>query len=272
MPQTRSQLASALTNLGLRPDDVVMVHASVRAVGPVFGGPDQIHLAIEDVVGPGGAMMMYVGCELGFDDVGRGFLSAETEADLLAHLPAFDFQTARANRDFGALAELFRSWPGTVCSEAVGPRMAARGGKATWITAGAPWNYGFGRGSPLEKLCEADGRVLLLGSDPDEVTLLHLAEHIGEFPKTVTRYRTPIMRDGERVWIACEEFNSGDGGVNPNWPDEFFAEIVEDFIECHDGTALCRRGKVGNADSVLLNAAKLVEHAVPIMVRQATGT
>jgi len=272
MPHTRSQLVSALKDLGVRSGDAVMVHASLRAVGPVFGGPDQIHLAIEEAVGPGGAMMMYVGCELGFDDVGRGFLSAEAEADLLAHLPAFDFQTARANRDFGALAELFRSWPGTVCSEAVAPRMAARGGKAASLTADAPWNYGFGRGSPLERLCDADGRVLLLGSDPDEVTLLHLAEHIGEFPKTVTRYRTPLMRDGERVWMACEEFNSGDGGVNPNWPDEFFAEIVDDFVEDHDGTDLCRRGKVGNAAAILMSAPRLVEYAVPIMVRQATGT
>lgn len=272
MPHTRAELISALKELGLRADDIVMIHASVLSIGEVFGGPDEIHRAVADAVAPDGAVMMYVGCELGFDDVGRGFLSPEAEANLLAHQPPFDFQNARADRSFGLLAEFFRSSPGTICSEVVAPRMAARGSKAAWLTANAPWNYGFGRGSPLEKLCDAGGHVLLLGSGYDEVTLLHFAEHIADFPKRVARYQAPLLRDGKRVWVACEEFNSGDGGVHPSWPDEFFAEIVDDFIEHHEGTEFCRRGKVGNADSLLMSAPKLVEHAVPIMVRQATGT
>jgi len=272
MTHARPELAASLRHLGVRSGEIVMIHASVRSVGEMFGGPDEVHLAVADAAGPAGTVMMYVGCEIGFDDVGRGFLSPEAEADLLARQPAFDFQTSRANRDFGILAEFFRSYPDTICSESVGPRMAARGAKAAWLTTDAPWNYGFGRGSPLAKLCDANGRVLLLGSDHDEVTLLHFAEHIADFPKRITRYQVPLIRNGERVWVACEEFNSGDGGVHPNWPDEFFAEIVDDFVERHDGTEFCRCGKIGNADGVLMSAPKLVEHAVPIMVRQATGT
>ncbi len=96
-----------------------MLHASVRAVGPVIGGPDEIHLAVADAIAPGGTVMMYVGCQDGFDDVGRGVLSPEEESAILAHQPAFDFQHARAARDFGVLAEFFRSYPGTICSHAV---------------------------------------------------------------------------------------------------------------------------------------------------------
>ena len=48
---TRADLARDLRSLGLTEGDLVMVHASVRAVGEVAGGPDELHLAIKDVIG-----------------------------------------------------------------------------------------------------------------------------------------------------------------------------------------------------------------------------
>lgn len=270
MKHTRAALAQSLKALGLRAGDVVMIHASLRAVGPAFGGADQVHLAVEDATAPGGTLMMYVSCEHGYDDVGRSFFTPEQEAALLEHQPPFDFQTGRANREFGVLAELFRSWPGTICSRAAGPRLAARGAKAGWLTSEAPWNYGFGVGSPLAKLCETNGHVLLLGSTRTDVTLLHHAEHIADFPdKRIARYQVPLLRDSKRVWASCEEFNTGYGEVHANWPDNFFALIVDDFIARNDAPEFCRRGRVGDADCILLNARTLVDHAVPIMVRQA---
>lgn len=249
-----------------------MLHVSARAVGPVVGGPDEIHLAVEEAVGPGGTVVMYVGCEHGFDDVGRGALSPEEETEILAHQPAFDFRAARANRAFGIVAEFFRSFPSTIVSRSVCGRMAARGARAAWLTTEHPWNYGFGRGSPLDKLCQAEGKMLLLGSDHDEVTLLHYAEHIADFDgRRVARYKVPILRDGKRVWLDCEEFDTSGRGVHANWPDRFFAQIVDDFIVKNAGTTRCARGQVGGTDSVLMSAAALVAHAIPVMVRQACG-
>jgi aminoglycoside 3-N-acetyltransferase len=272
MPTSRPELIAGLRDLGLRPGAVVMVHASVRAVGAVHGGPDELHLAVADAVGPDGTVMMFVGCQDGFDDVGRGVYAPAGEAEILAHQPAFDPQTARASRHFGILAEFFRSYPATVSSGSVCGRMAARGARAGWLVAGQPWNYGYGRGSPLEKLCEAGGAVLLLGSDHDQVTLLHYAEHVVDIPdKRVARYRVPVLRHGERTWVECEEFDTADGGAHASWPELFFAQIVDDFIARYGGTAHCSRGKVGDADSVRLDAARLVAHALPIMVRQATA-
>ena len=167
MKFTRQSLRKDLDRLGLRPGDLVMVHASVRAIGPVFGGPDEIHLAVEDAVSPGGTVMMVVGCPNGTDDVGRGIHTAEEEARIFAHQPVFDPKTARANRDVGTLAEFFRSWAGTLCSDS-SARVAARGTRAAWLTHTHPLNYPFGKGTPYEKLVEARGKVLLLGSDHDE--------------------------------------------------------------------------------------------------------
>ena len=73
---TRADLARDLRSLGLADGDLVMVHASVRAVGQIAGGPDEIHLAIKDVLGSDGTLMMYGSCPQYVDEVGRGRLTA----------------------------------------------------------------------------------------------------------------------------------------------------------------------------------------------------
>jgi aminoglycoside N3'-acetyltransferase len=40
-------LADDSAECGIKPDDTVMLHASVRAVAEVAGGPDAIHLALK---------------------------------------------------------------------------------------------------------------------------------------------------------------------------------------------------------------------------------
>jgi len=270
MFSTRKSLVQDLRRLGLETGQIVMLHASVRAVGPVIGGPDEIHLAVEEAIGPEGTAMMYVGCQEGFDDVGRGNLAPHLEAAILAHQPPFDFQNARAARAFGALAEFFRSSPGTVCSRSVCGRIAARGHCAEWLVANPPWNYGFGRGSPMDKLCQSGGNILLLGSDHDDVTVLHYAEHIAPFEgKRIAQYKVPISRYGARVWVDCEEFDTSGMGVHPNWPQAGFALIVDDFISKSVGTSVCKKGFVGSAETVLLDAQALVSHALPIMMNWA---
>jgi aminoglycoside 3-N-acetyltransferase len=270
--KARGSLTEDLRRLGLEPGDLVMVHASVRRVGPVFGGPDEIHRAVVDAVSPGGTMMMLFGCPAGFDEVGRGRLSAAEEASILAHMPAFDKMATRADRDVGTLAEFFRSWPGTLCSDCPAVRIGARGARADWLVSEHVLDYPFGRGTPFEKLVESRGKVLLLGSDHDEVTLMHYAEHITDFPgKIVARYQCPLLIDGRREWVRCEEFDSSSEGCHANWPDRFFALIVDDFIAKQRGTPLCREGRIGNADSVLLDAAALIDHAAPIMIATARG-
>ena len=80
----RRQLAADFAALGVRPGAVVMLHASVRAVGDVAGGPDEIHLALQDVLGPQGTLLMYAGCPRYVDEVGRGNLTTAQEAEVVA--------------------------------------------------------------------------------------------------------------------------------------------------------------------------------------------
>src|ERR1044072_8077218 len=116
---SRDALADGFRHLGVAAGDVVMMHASVRAVGEIAGGPDQIHLALKDVLTEDGTLMMYASCPAFYDEVGRGNLTAEQESEVLEKLPASDGLADRSQRDNGALVELFRTYPRSLVNDHV---------------------------------------------------------------------------------------------------------------------------------------------------------
>ena len=257
---SREELAADFRSLGVAAGDVVMLHASIRAVGPLAGGPDDIHLALGDAVGPRGTILMYAGCPRYVDEVGRGHLSEAVERQLLAKLPAYDAATARASRDNGALVELFRTFPGTLFNRHP-TRFVARGAVAEALLADGPWDFAYGHGSVLERLLERDGRLLLLGSDHDNVTFLHYAEHVVDIrDKRVARMQVPIVEQGRRAWRAMAEVDTAER-AHAHWPDRFFARIVDSFLAASDHGVR----RVGDARSVLFPARDLLAHALPIM-------
>jgi aminoglycoside 3-N-acetyltransferase len=202
----RRDLAHAFRGLGVVAADTVMLHASVRTVGLVAGGPDQIHLALKDVLTSEGTLIMYAGCPEYVDEVGRGHLTGDQERELSEKLPAFDPFTARAQRENGTLVEFLRTYPGSMVNAHV-TRFVVWGKRASEFVADGPWNYAFGEGSVLDRFAKADGKILLLGCDHDNVTFLHYAEHVLDVPdKRVVKFKVPFDDGGTRVWREAEEF------------------------------------------------------------------
>jgi aminoglycoside 3-N-acetyltransferase len=263
---SRRQLAEDFRDLGVASGDTVMVHASVRAVGDVAGGPDQIHLALKDALGADGTIVMYASCPDHYDDVGRGNLTAEQETEILEKLPAFDATSARAARSNGTLVEFLRTFPEALVNDHVA-RFVVWGGRAAYLICEQPWNYAFGEGSALDRLVVLDGKILLLGCDHDAVTFLHYAEHVVDIPdKRVARYKVPVRVNGERVWRDMEEFDTS-AGAHANWPNRFFAKITDSYLAKSRNFG----GKVGLAMSHLFPARELLEYALPIMVAVAVN-
>src|SRR5439155_5390700 len=262
---SRASLASDFPSLGVAPGAGVMVHASVRAVGEVAGGPDEIHLALKDALSDEGTLMMYAGCPQYVDEVGRGNLSPSEEAEVLEKLPAFDPDTARSARDHGALVECLRTYPGS----RVNPhpaRFVAWGTRVDYLFSAQPWDYAFGRDSALDRFVGLDGKILLLGCDHDTVTFLHYVEHVADIPgKRVARFKVPISENGARVWRDMAEFDTSGAGVHANWPDRFFARLVDGFLAASGNCG----GLVGDARCYLLSAAELHRFARPLMERTA---
>jgi aminoglycoside 3-N-acetyltransferase len=257
---TRASLAADFRRLGVTAGTTLMLHASVRRVGPVVGGPDQIHLALKDALTADGTLMMYASCPEHYDEVGRGHLSAEQERELLESLPAFDAATARSARDNGALVELLRTWPDSLVNDHVA-RFVVWGRHARDLISTQPWDWAFGHGSALERLVELDGRILLLGSDTDAVTFLHYAEHIVEVPaKRVARFKVPILENGRRVWRDMAEVDTSEP-AHARWPERHFAEIVESYLARTGNEG----GLVGGARSYLIDVRELLALALEVM-------
>lgn len=249
---TPARLRADLTALGLEPGRTIMLHTSVKAVGPVMGGPNTILQAVLDVLTPAGTVMMYAGWEDIPDTVHE--LPPEARAVYLDQHPAFDPAVARAVRENSVLAEFLRTWPGTRRSANPEASMVANGARARWLTDDHALSYGYGAGSPLEKLTQADGQVLLLGAPLDTLTVLHHAEYRARLrQKRVIRYTCPVLQDGRTVWVEVEDFDTGD----PH-DDYTFEGIALDYLAQRGA----RQGRVGDATCTLFDAADLVDFAV----------
>lgn len=236
-----------------------MIHASLRAIGPVEGGPAGVLDALDAAVGEAGTLMMVLGARDDWAWVNE--LPEHERAARLADAEPFDCRHTPAQPDVGYLAEAFRRRAGTCVTDHPEGRFGARGARAAELLRDPPWHDYYGPGSPLERLCQLGGRVLRLGADLDTTTVLHWAEYLVELPdkRRVRRYRriaaspTPVIRH-----VDC--LDDSEGIVD--WPGEdYFALILQDYLAA--GRAL--EGTVGGARSELLAAADLVAFGVAWM-------
>ncbi len=255
-------LTSELRELGVKPGDLIMVHASLRKLGLATSslkgnlgltcGADLLIDAIDAAVGPAGSWLMVLGSEYAQDWVNER--PVEERAGLLAGTEPFDAANAPAMKDVGWLAEAFRRREGTLLSANPSGRFGARGARAAALLQGQPWNDYYGPGSPLEKFTHWGGKVLRLGADPDTVTVLHYAEYLADLPdKRRTRWDYLLATpDGpKQVWIEClDDLN----GIADYAGEDYFAAILGAFLAQGRG----RRGTVGAAQAELLEAAELV--------------
>jgi aminoglycoside 3-N-acetyltransferase len=244
---TRSALRDNLVRLGIRPDDLLMVHASVRSVGEIVGGVNVLVQALLDAIAPKGTLTAYVDFEPFFE-----------EHDDPSEIPVFDKHIAHAARDHGVLHETLRNWPGAIRSDHPDAGVVAIGPMAEWITKEHPFQYGYGEGSPFERIVQAQGRVLMIGAPLDTITLLHHAEHKANIPhKRIHRYRRLMPGEKGPAWIEFEEFDTGDP-VSDVLPADCFERIALDHLAAGFG----RRGWIGSAESFLFEAPELVRFGI----------
>lgn len=260
---TRAALRADLERLGLRAGDAVMAHGALSRVGRLLNGPDAVVGALLDAVSPGGTVLAYTDWDARYDEL----LDADgrVPAEWRAHVPPFDPAASRSARDNGALPEFLRTWPGARRSASPGASVAALGARAEWFTADHPLDFGYGPGSPLARLVEAGGKVVMIGAPLDTMTLLHHAEHLADLPgKRVIRYEVPFASGGGVEWRTVEEFDTADPVVDA-FDEDYFAAIVGDFLAGGRGA----RGRVGAAESVLVDAAAMCAFAVAWMEERA---
>ena len=249
-PNTVVSLADDMAALGVRPGAVVVVHASLRSLGWVCGGPVAVIKALLKAIGPTGTLVM---------PAQSGDLSEPSEwiappvpavwlDTIRATMPAYD-PARTPTRGMGAVAELFRTWPGVERSLHPLASFAALGPQASRIVAGHALESPFGEASPLARLYDLDAAILLLGVGYDRCTALHLAECRATPPPRRVPAGAPIMVDGARRWVSYDA-----PAADPTDFPQIGAALV--------GQAIPRAGRVGAANAHYLSMRRAVDFGV----------
>jgi aminoglycoside 3-N-acetyltransferase len=155
----------------------------------------------------------------------------------------------------GAIAEAFRTYPGTQRSNHPIVSVCANGPHASKITSEHSLELCEGRGTPFEELYNLNAQTLLLGVGFNRCTSLHYAESLVPKRRTTT-HRYPMNVNGERVWIETTDMANDDGF--------HFPVVGDQFAE----TASIRFGTVGQADSMLFSTRELVDFAESYFARE----
>jgi aminoglycoside 3-N-acetyltransferase IV len=223
---SRSQLVAQLRRLGVRDGGILVVHTSFRAVRPVEGGPLGLINALREAIGPDGTLVMPAWS--GDDSV------------------RFDPSTSAVATDLGIVADFFRQQPGVVRSghpnafAAAGPRALEINRDVLPLPPHVPE-------SPIGRVYDLDGELLLLGVGHAANTTLHLAELIAGVPYriqravTVFEYGQPRRIEYGENDHCCELFSLA---------DEWLRE-----------RGLQAEGLVGHAQARLMRSRDLVEVA-----------
>jgi aminoglycoside N3'-acetyltransferase len=229
---SRAEVVAQLRGLGVEDGGVLLVHTSFRAVRPVERGPIGLIEALRDALGPTGTLVMPSWS--GDDD------------------DPFDPLTTPAPPSLGVLADTFWRLPGVLRSNHFHAFAAAGPEAARVISDPLPLPPHIPE-SPVGRVRDLDGQVLLLGVGHDADTTLHLAELLAGVPYRVPSYCT-VLQDGRPVRIHYEE--------NDHCCQRF--ALAEEWLRAR---GLQSEGRVGHAHARLARARDIVEVTLERLAR-----
>jgi aminoglycoside 3-N-acetyltransferase len=220
---SQSQLTQQLLALGVTPGSVLLVHCAFSKVKPVENGPVGLIAALQNILGPEGTLVM----PSMSDDDNQPFDPRMTPCIGMGIVANTFWQLANVLRSDSPHA------------------FAASGLEASRITAPHPVDVPHGLDSPVGRVYELNGQVLLLGVGHDANTTIHLAESLAG-----VRYRRKkyvlLCKNGQLSRFNYEEID--------HCCRKF--QLVDEWLEA--GT-LQRRGEAGHAEARLARSRDLVQ-------------
>jgi len=229
---SRTDLVEQLLDLGVRPGGVLLVHTAFSKVKPVESGPMGLIEALLVAIGPKGTLVM----------------PSMTRDD--DH--PFDPKTTPCTW-MGVVADTFWRMPGVFRSDNPAA-FAAIGPQATRVIAPHPVDPPHGLDSPVGRVYELDGQVLLLGVGHDADTTVHLAESLAGVRYRRKKHLT-LLEDGKptrfdywEIDHCCQKFDLVDGWL--------------------DARGFQNRGQVGNAEARLARS----RHIVAVVLEQLSAS
>jgi len=225
-----SLLSTQLRELGVRPGGVLLVHSSLRSLGPLQGGAEAVILGLLEALGPQGTLL----------------LPALSYASVGPDTPFFDLRHTPSC--IGALPEVFRTRPGTLRSIHPTHSVCAAGRRAAELLTGHELDTTpVGPHSPFARLPGLDGQILFIGCGLRPNTSLHGVEEQVVPPYLFAASSTYTIRlePGQELRMTVRNHNFA------GWAQRY------DRVAGLLGQPALRQGKVLQASCHLVEASAL---------------
>lgn len=184
MGVTKQDLINEFYLLGLRPGMRLMVHASLRSFGRVEGGAQTIVAALQELITPGGTLMM--------PSFNHGSLFEPGGSGV--------YDPLNSPTTNGAIPQLFWQSPDVFRSLNPTHAFACWGDRARQYLENHHRGLTLGPDCPLGLLARDGGYGVLLGVGYEANTLHHVAEYLNHAPCLGYRSRVfPVQLPGGRI-------------------------------------------------------------------------
>ena len=240
----KDRIKKDLISLGVKLEDKLMVHSSLRSIGHVIGGADTVIDALLEVVGKHGLMMM----------------------------PTFSYNyemnngTAPYNKMIspsktGYITEVFRKRKDVERSDHPTHSVAAAGKNAkNYIADHKETKGAFDNDTPLHKLAFDKGRILLIGTGQEANSTIHVAEFLAVLPfldlPNRTSYGSGFLMQRDDGSIEKISFPKKLSGCSHGFGKVDDIKGIEQIQ---------RTGYIGEAYSRIIEALPLINLLLPIL-------
>ena len=240
---TKEQLKSQLEHLGIESHDTLLVHSSMKAIGPVRGGADTVLDAFSEFLAP-------------------GLLVLPTHTWDQINVAGNVFDVAGQPSCVGILTNLFRQRPGVIRSWHPTHSVAALGVDAADFAAGEELvDTPCARKGCWGKLYDRQAKVLFLGVDLSRNTLIHAVEEWAEIPERINpdyqlfKIKTP---NGRLLDRPIRGHKAPIHGISDN-----YIKLTTPLLR----RGIAVQGQIGNAESILVDVVPMVDLTMELLER-----
>lgn len=236
------RLVEDLARIGIKSDDALLVHSSLKSIGRVEGGPETVIQALLEILGPDGLLVM---------------------PTFTYRIPVFEPE--RSESRTGRITEVMRSWPTAVRSWHPTHSVAAIGAQSRELCRDHHRVGGIDIDSPLDRLAKREGKILLIGVGHIANSTIHLGEAHAKLPyldipmsADAASVATVIQPTGERLEVSLNRRPGCSRGFG----------VMEKVMR--DAGAI-RDGMVGAAPVQWMGADAVVEETVAFLRADPAG-
>ena len=223
-PVTKDDLIHKFSQLGIKRGDILLVHAFLSSLGYVVGGAEVLYLALREVIGEKGTIVVPSQTVVISDPASWQYppVPDEWHAVIRDAMSAYSKELSYS-KAMGAFSQLIGILPESIRSNHPMYSFTAIGEKAIEIIGQDSFDFPFGDESPLGRLYSIGAKILMIGTDFETNTSIHLAEN--RLNRAVIQESSKILtKDGEK-WISSKN-------IELDIYDDYL-EIQNRFMEQH---------------------------------------